>query len=212
MNSEVSLSVMILAGGRSVRMGQDKALIAIDGIPLIRRIYDDVAACHYNSTALANSVYVVSPWTDRYQPILPASCHFIAEQQPHHGPLLGFAQGLSQINSTWVFLLACDLPNLSIPVIQTWIAELADIPPQSIAYLPRNFGKGWEPLCGFYRRSCLDSLLAYINAGGRSFQGWLGTSMVTELAIEDRQLLLNCNTPADLTGIISDRWHLANGR
>ena len=37
-----SLSIVILAGGRSSRMGRDKATIEIDGVPLIRRIYDVV--------------------------------------------------------------------------------------------------------------------------------------------------------------------------
>lgn len=205
MSAKESLSVIILAGGQSVRMGQDKAAIEINHIPLIRRIYDVVADCEIDSTNLANNIYVVSPWAERYRSMLPISCQFIDEHQPHQGPLLGFAQSLSHINSTWALLLACDLPNLSIPVIQDWIAQLADISPQSIAYLPRNFDKGWEPLCGFYRRSCLDSLLTYISAGGKSFQGWLSVSNVTELAIADRQLLLNCNTPAELTKVIRDR-------
>ena len=193
---------MILAGGQSSRMGADKATISIDGVPLIRRIYDVIAACPQNSIR----IYVVTPWVDKYQPILPVNCQFLLEQQPHQGPLIGFAQSLHQITSAWVLLLACDLPNLSTPVVQAWIDGLGDLPRQSIAYLPKNpDGKGWEPLCGFYRRSCLDSLLEYIEAGGRSFQGWLANSSVTELAVRDRQWLLNCNTPADLAGVIIDR-------
>jgi molybdenum cofactor guanylyltransferase len=199
------LSVMILAGGWSSRMGQDKATISIDGIPLIRRIYDVAAACSDNARVLEDRVYVVTPWVDRYQPILPITCQFLLEQQPHQGPLVGFAQSLHQITSAWVLLLACDLPNLSTPVVQAWIDGLGDIPHQSIAYLPKNpDGKGWEPLCGFYRRSGLDSLLEYIQTGGRSFQGWLANRIVTELAVSDRQWLLNCNTPADLAGAIAN--------
>lgn len=202
---EVHLSGLILAGGRSSRMGQDKATIEIAGKPLIRRIYDVVAACDDSSTLPIGNIYVVTPWVNRYQHLLPISCHFILEQQPHQGPLLGFAAGLTQINSTWILLVACDLPNLSTPVIQNWIAGLKDVPPQSIAYLPKNPRKGWEPLCGFYRRSCLDSLLEYISASETSFQGWLAKNSVSELPIGDRQCLLNCNSPADLLGITTDR-------
>jgi molybdenum cofactor guanylyltransferase len=186
-------------------MGMDKATISIEGVPLIRRIYDVVAACtDNNATTLEQRIYVVTPWAERYQSILPVSCLFSIEQQPDRGPLLGFAASLVEITSDWVMLLACDLPNLSTPAIQGWIDELPDVPSQSIAYLPRNLaGKGWEPLCGFYRRSCLASLLEYIEAGGRSFQGWLANCTVTELSIGDRQLLFNCNTPADLATIIT---------
>jgi molybdenum cofactor guanylyltransferase len=185
-------------------MGMDKATISIEGVPLIRRIYNVVAACtDNNSITLEHRIYVVTPWTERYQTILPVDCLFLTEQQPHQGPLIGFAASLAEITSAWVLLLACDLPNLSTPAIQSWIDELADVPSQSMAYLPRNLeGKGWEPLCGFYRRSCLASLLDYIEAGGRSFQGWLANFTVTELSIGDRQLLFNCNTPADLATVI----------
>lgn len=197
------LAVIILAGGKSSRMGEDKAGMSIKGIPLIRRIHDVITECQDGSLTLADSIYVITPWADKYQQVLPVTCQFIAETQPHQGALIGFAQGLSQITSTWVLLLACDLPNLSTVMIQTWIDELIQVSPQKIAYLPRNpDGKGWEPLCGFYRRSCIESLLEYINAGGRSFQGWLAASDVTELMVADRQILLNCNTPADLAKII----------
>jgi molybdenum cofactor guanylyltransferase len=203
---ELLLSVAILAGGRSSRMGMDKATISIEGVPLIRRIYDVVAACtDRHSTPLEHRIYVVTPWAERYQSILPMSCLFVTEQQPDRGPLIGFAASLAEMRSEWVLLLACDLPNLSTSAVQSWIDELADISSQSMAYLPRNLeGKGWEPLCGFYRHSCLASLLTYIEAGGRSFQGWLANCNVTELPIADRQLLFNCNTPADLAQVITD--------
>jgi molybdenum cofactor guanylyltransferase len=181
-------------------MGMDKATIEIEGVPLLRRIYDVVADCtDNNSTTLEHRIYVVTPWVTRYQPILPASCQFLTEQQPHQGPLIGFAASLTVMTADWVLLLACDLPNLSTSAIQSWIDELVDVDDRSMAYLPRNLeGKGWEPLCGFYRRSCLASLLEYVELGGRSFQGWLANCNVSELPIADRQLLFNCNTPADL--------------
>jgi molybdenum cofactor guanylyltransferase len=190
-------------------MGMDKATISIEGVPLIRRIYDVVAACtDNNATTLEHRIYVVTPWVERYQPILPVNCLFSIEQQPHRGPLIGFAASLVEIASDWVMLLACDLPNLSTSAIQSWIDGLADVPSQSMAYLPRNLeGKGWEPLCGFYRRSCLVSLLEHIEAGGRSFQGWLENCNVTELSIGDRQLLFNCNTPADLAAVNTHPQH-----
>jgi molybdenum cofactor guanylyltransferase len=185
-------------------MGRDKATIEIEGVPLIRRIYDVVAGCQDVDLRLSERIYVVTPWPQRYQSILPATCHFIPEQQPHRGPLIAFSQGLAAITSPWVLLLACDLPNLSTPVVQTWIDELPAVPAQSIAYLPRH-PQGWEPLCGFYRQICRHSAIEYIHGGGQSFQGWLGINMVTELAIRDRTCLTNCNTPDQLAAAIEDR-------
>jgi molybdenum cofactor guanylyltransferase len=193
-------------------MGRDKATIEIAGVPLLRRIYDIVAECQApDGSTLANShqIYVVTPWTQRYQSILPASCNFIAEPQPQHGPLIAFEQGLTAISSTWILLIACDLPNLSTPVIQSWIDDLTNISAESIAYLPRHHQKGWEPLCGFYRQICRHSLREYIDDGGQSFQGWLKLNVVTELAIIDPFLLANCNTPADLAAITANHSKIA---
>jgi molybdenum cofactor guanylyltransferase len=197
-------------------MGRDKATIEIDGIPLIRRIYDAVAACRDPAgmtLASTEQLYVVTPWAQRYQAVLPTTCHFISERPPNRGPLSAFAQALTEINSSWVMLIACDLPNISTPAVQSWIDTLPSVSAESIAYLPKHVDKGWEPLCGFYRQICRESLLDYIDNGGRSFQGWLRLQLVTELVITDPNWLANCNTPADLASIVSDRSkHLQSGR
>jgi molybdenum cofactor guanylyltransferase len=192
-------------------MGRDKATIEIDGIPLIRRIYDVVAACRDLDGVSIDRIYPIAPWATKYQHILPSICQFISEHQPHRGPLIAFSQGLAEINSTWVLLLACDLPNLSTPIVQSWIDRLPSIPPESIAYLPQHPHKGWEPLCGFYRQNCRHSLDEYINGGGQSFQGWLKMNVVTELVITDPCCLLNCNTPEDLATVVENRSIDARG-
>jgi len=56
-----------------------------------------------------------------------------------------------------------------------------------------HHAKGWDPLCGFYRRSCLSALTDYIK--GRSFQHWLAQHPVQLLPLPDAQMLFNCNTP-----------------
>jgi molybdenum cofactor guanylyltransferase len=200
-------------------MGRDKATIDIAGVPLIRQIYNAVAACRDvvdaatdeqriltdETPSLGGHIYVITPWVQKYRSLLPTTCQFIPEQQPHSGPLVAFSQGLESIESTWVLLLACDLPNLTTPVVQTWIDGLPSVPAQSIAYLPRHTFKGWEPLCGFYRQSCQRSATEYLAAGGQSFQGWLKQQPVTELIVSDPHWLLNCNTPADLEKIVANR-------
>lgn len=232
--STVPLSAIVLAGGRSSRMGQDKALLPIQGVPLLQLV------CAIAST-LSDPVYVVTPWPERYQDLLPASCQFIREMPLPgestgdvtsasskvtlplpHGPLVGFAQGLAQVKTDWVLLLACDLPRLRVEVLQEWAAGLdsmeehgshsaeflctvrrtgvvpsGDKEEGAIALLTHH-AKGWDPLCGFYRRSCLSALTNYINQGGRSFQHWLAQHPVQLLPLPDAQMLFNCNTPADL--------------
>ncbi len=197
--SALQLSAIVLAGGQSSRMGQDKALLAPEGVPLLRQVCDIALEC-------ASRVYVVTSWPERYGDILPASCEFIrevplpGETQPH-GPLVGLAQGLAQVQTEWVLALACDLPRLRVEVLQDWMGLLAGAGSDVMALLPRDAGV-WQPLCGFYRLRCLPALSEYIRQGGRSFQGWLANCNVRELPVSDATVLFNCNTPADLETVV----------
>lgn len=193
-----SITAIVLAGGQSSRMGQDKALINFRGVPLLKHICLIATEC-------AESVYVITPAIERYQSILPNGCQLIREvalpgETFPHGPLVGFAQGLAQVQTEWVLLLACDLPYLTASEIQNWSISLATVSPEVIALVPRRNNR-WEPLCGFYRRSCLNLLNEFIQQGGRSFQGWLTQHPVEELLVPDSRLLFNCNTPEDLADI-----------
>lgn len=182
-------------------MGQDKALILIEGVPLIRRICEVAQLC-------AAQVYVVTSWPERYQEILPSNCQLIQEvscpETGTQGPLVGFAQALVHVQTDWVLLLACDLPKLRVEVVQGWTTQLENVSAEAIAFLPRH-PKGWEPLCGFYRRSCLPQLTQFIKQGGHSFQKWLSQEIVQELPLIEREVLFNCNTPADLEELKMER-------
>ncbi|MEH2296700.1 molybdenum cofactor guanylyltransferase [Nostoc sp.] len=194
-NSRSKLTALILAGGKSSRMGQDKALISIQGVPLLQRVCSIAQRC-------TDSVYIITPWPERYQDLLLPGCQFIREvplsgEPLAHGPLVGFAQGLAEVQTDWVLLLACDLPRLRVEVLQDWATKLDSVGDDAIAALA-DHPKGWEPLCGFYRRRCLPQLLEFINQGGRSFQQWLRQYPVEVLPLSEPEMLFNCNTPEDL--------------
>jgi molybdenum cofactor guanylyltransferase len=190
---EDQITAIILAGGESTRMGQDKALLDLDGSTLLSHV------CLVASQCTAQT-YVISPWIEKYQNFLPHDCQPVKERlvlnASSNTPLIGFAQGLELVKTEWVLLLACDLPHLSSSQVKQWLLALTTVLPTEIAFLPRSV-KGWEPLCGFYRRTCLSSLKQYISEGGESFQSWLAQHNVRELVLSDRRCLFNCNTPQD---------------
>ncbi|PPS43940.1 molybdenum cofactor guanylyltransferase [Chroococcidiopsis sp. TS-821] len=209
-----SLSAIVLAGGKSSRMGKDKALLAIQGVPLLKRVCDV-------ASSLCDAVYVVTPTPEKYQHLALKNSQFVREVPLSqetlsipsstkvtlplpHGPLVGFAQGLAVVKTDWVLLLACDLPKLQVEVLQDWAEELENVPQEAIAALPRQ-EKGWEPLCGFYRHGCLPVLNAFIAQGGRSFQTWLVQHPVHVLSLPNAEILFNCNTPEDLAFVDDTR-------
>ena len=188
------VTTIVLAGGKSTRMGRDKALIPMVGVPMLQLICTIAEAC-------TDKVYIVTPWPERYQELLTPKSQFIPEvslpgetgNEPRtHGPLVGFMQGLAAVETNWVLLLACDLPNLRLEILQDWISKLDTIPENKIAALVQN-NQIWQPLCGFYRRRCLPELSQYVEEGGRSFQQWLKSYSVEVLPLEDSQMLFNFN-------------------
>ena len=188
-------SCIILAGGKSSRMGTDKALLKLNNKPLLRIICEKVQD-------LATEIYIVTPWLEKYQSIVPTNCQIIRESSPHNGPMVAFSQGLKEVNTEWVLLLACDLVYLETEAIANWSSLLSQTPQTAIALLPRHPSKGWEVLCGFYRCTSLPLIEQYINQGGRSLQKWLLTQEVAELPVTNPKILFNCNNKQDWEALI----------
>ena len=198
-----NLVALILAGGKSSRMGRDKALISLPNqqdTPMIKRVYEVAAEC-------TEQVYIMTPWPERYKEVLSADCQWLIESNPGQGPMVGFAQGLAQISSYWILLLGCDLPELDADIIKSWISELEEISSSILAVVPQQ-SQGWEPLCGFYRQEVRVELEKYLQGGDaeglpmqhRSFQSWLPTISVKPLSLGEKEarMLRNYNTPSDL--------------
>jgi len=214
----MKIIAIALAGGKSSRMGSDKALLEINGETLLFK------TCR-TALEVADAIYVVVRSQQQYEIAIanflskPQSTTnlFMVIDQQFDGALMGFWQGLQAISepTDWILLLACDLPNLQSDVLQIWATHLADLPESAIAYLPRyanknsnknsndDLRKEWEPLCGFYRWTCRDSLIEFINQGGRSFQKWLENLEVVEIENVSASMLFNCNTPKDFRSVQS---------
>lgn len=194
MGMTIKVTALILAGGQSSRMGEDKALVKWQNQPLLQIVCDvALTACP--------AAYILTPWPDRYRSIVPSDCHFLLESQPNRGPLVALAEGLSRLPPwDWVWLLACDLPRLDRKIIQNWLNRLEDIPDSTLAVVPYH-DNYFEPLCGFYRVAIASSLQAFQQRGGRSFQKFLQEIPTHKLTLNDREVLMlwNCNTPADLS-------------
>jgi molybdopterin-guanine dinucleotide biosynthesis protein A len=207
MEHQNHLISLILAGGMSSRMGEDKALITWQGQPMLYRVYQVAAEC-------TEQVYLITPWRTKYQSLfatelLQTKLEWIDESEPGAGPLIGFYRGLTAVQEIhqsffsasddhWVLLLGCDLPDLNTEIIKHWRSHLNTINADILAAVPYS-EKGWEPLCGFYRCRILPELTKYVEQGGRSFQKWLKTTPVIKLPVGEKEskMLKNYNTPLD---------------
>src|SRR5271165_4394157 len=125
----------ILAGGRSSRMGVDKALLEIDGQPLVSRVAREAAkVCAPVSLVGDPAVYGHLGF-----PVIP-------DRFPGRGPLAGIEAALGATEADWNLLLACDMPALETAVLESLFAAGGD------CALPRYPDGTVEPLCAVYHR------------------------------------------------------------
>lgn len=189
-DSVPAVTGLILAGGQSKRMGTDKALLCWQGMPMLQSVCQTALQC-------CNLVYVLTPWPERYQNVVPPACFTLKETNPGQGPLGALLEGFNQLQTTWVLLLACDLPLLRPDILKEWLTLLVNS--ETFAVVPHQADQ-WEPLCGFYHHQSRLPLQSFLTQGGRSFQDWLSTIPTQKIALDTvaKAMLWNCNSPNDL--------------
>jgi molybdenum cofactor guanylyltransferase len=184
-----TLTGVILAGGSSSRMGRDKALIPIEGVPMIQRIAETMRT-------VFETVYIVSDHFEQY-----SFLHLPGVRDTHSGcgPLGGVHTALSTLNSAAIFVLASDTPFVPKELITYIIHEASDTP----VCVARE-GERIHPLCGVYQRICLPALTACVASGRLKMMPFLEEVGATLLPVDARlswyhvNLLLNINTPDDI--------------
>lgn len=149
-------SALILAGGDSRRMGQDKAALVLDGKTLLEHV-----------TATMQQVFpkvVVSVRQLRAGVDAPQVC----DEVEASGPLAGLITGLAQADTPWVFAVACDMPF----VTEAVVLHLASCRGVHQAVVPMVDGYP-QPLAAFYASGTLAAMRANLAAGDRSLRGVL---------------------------------------
>ncbi|WP_115686330.1 molybdenum cofactor guanylyltransferase [Corynebacterium senegalense] len=136
------MGVVVLAGGRSTRMGADKARVRVGGRRLVDKLLDALPAPH--------PVIVVSP-EDLGVPT-------VSEDPPYGGPVAGIAAGARALDTPFVAVVAVDAPH-SPGLLPALSAALGTHDCAAIV----SADGAVQPLCALWRR---DSLLAALDAVG----------------------------------------------
>jgi molybdopterin-guanine dinucleotide biosynthesis protein A len=134
------ISAALMAGGKSTRMGRDKCLIQINGIPMWQRQLDLLLA-------VSPEVFVTAPDRPYW---LPENVRWIPDAVLDKGPIGGLAAALAQALNNQVLILAADMPAMS----SAFLKKLAGMAAQDSGIVPQ-IGEGYEPLCAIYPREAL---------------------------------------------------------
>ena len=186
------VSVFVLAGGKSTRMGTDKALLMFEGRTLLDRALE-------TARRVSRDV-VIAGDPQKYSSFAPC----IPDVYTQCGPLGGINAALRSTQTEFNVMLAVDLPFVTGELLQ-FLLDRARVAKTAVVTIPRA-AYGLQPLCAVYRRvfamkseQALQARRYKIDA---SFD-WTATRVISEDALRaagfSPHMFRNLNTPQDLT-------------
>jgi molybdopterin-guanine dinucleotide biosynthesis protein A len=141
----------VLAGGRSQRMGRDKAGAELAGVPLLERMLGKLQQLGLKARVAGMR-----------EPVEGVAAEVVADLHPDCGPLSGMESALSRSERQLVMMLGVDLPLVEIGFLQ-WMLERARIS-GAVATIPRVLGQP-QPLCAVYRPELLAGIARALDSG-----------------------------------------------
>ena len=206
---QTSVHAFIQAGGRSSRMGTDKAWLEINDQPMIEHV---LAAAQPVAASLSIVINQANPNADRYCELAAKwNARLLYDLYDHKGPLAGIHTALKACDENEsALILACDLPFITSEFLsflcqqhQAGNLQSAIRNPQSIT-VPTDQDGRLQPLAAIYERTCLPAIEELLAADrlkvDRLFEQ-VPTQLIpfSEIAKLDgaEQIFQNINSPAD---------------
>lgn len=191
----MELGAIILCGGKSTRMGRDKATLPFGSECMLQRVVRLMGQV----VPLRNIVVVAA--TDQDLPPLPPEIVIAHDLRPERGPLEGLAAGLRAVRGDIdaVYATSCDVPLL----VPAFVRRMFELLEQSEIAVPRD-GEFYHPLAAVYRRSVLKYAQALLDSNQLRLRFLFDAARTREIDVEDLRsvdpqldTLKNLNTPDD---------------
>lgn len=192
MRTTSDITGIILAGGKSRRMGNDKAMLLYKGKTFIEHIISALQP-------LVKNIIIVSDDKeyDRF------GLKRVADQIKNSGPLAGVYSGLHHSNTELNIVLSCDVPLIDSALLKLLIKE--DDP--SLDVVQFQSGDKTIPLIALYKKRCADTCLSLLNSGERRLRvlaEHLNAKTII-LGKDSAHKAMNFNTKQDLNLLKNDR-------
>jgi len=189
----MTVTTVILAGGKGSRIGGDKGLRLLHGRPLIAWVLDVIQAQSGEVLLSANG--------EEYSNF---DCPVIFDQPSGWaGPLAGLQSALSRAQYDWVASVPCDTPFLPKDLIEKLLAAAGSTEAAVAVVKGRR-----QPVIALYRKNVLAKLDAYLAAGERKVGDWLDSLQINEVVFDDAEAFININTQEELEAVNSKLFPL----
>jgi molybdopterin-guanine dinucleotide biosynthesis protein A len=181
-----TMTAIIFAGGKSSRMGKDKALLPFAG-------YSTLSEFQYNKlSSLFDKVYISSK-EDKFD----FDTTVIVDRYEDHSPLVGIISIFEALEVDEVFILSVDAPFINEEVIKKMLNHKKEFD-AVIAKSPN----GIEPLCGVYRRSILALAQKHLKECNHRLNDLLKEAHTQFIIFEDDAPFTNLNHPHEYEGAL----------
>jgi molybdopterin-guanine dinucleotide biosynthesis protein A len=183
----------VTAGGRSSRMGKDKAWLEIDGRPMIQRVIEQLLQVTPTVSVIAN---------DREYDRL--GLPVLADLNRGIGPLEAIRVALAASLTPCVLLVACDLPFVTAEFLEFLLERVES----HQAVVPLNSDGRAEPLCAIYSTEAVEDVTELIRSGERKVSRLLDRVPARLIPFDDfnqlagaERFFINVNTPEDYSRV-----------
>lgn len=185
------VTLLLIAGGLSSRMGRDKRFLQLGGRGLLERTLQKARAEHFQEIILCveNDTPELRALAETYRASL---CR---DDVPRQGPMAGLAAGLSRMTTSWALALSSDMPFFDFAAVRP-LREACQ--PGTQAVLPVAGGRR-QPLAAFYHQSFAEACRAALRRGERRLCHLIEQTPHLDVAVaHEEAAFFNVNTPADL--------------
>lgn len=182
----MELDGFLLVGGRSRRMGSDKALLELEGLPFAERIAREMPCARVRVAGRARV----------------AALDGVEDLRPGEGPLAGIETALTHCGTEAALIVACDMPFVTRAFLLLVAGRAASAPGRIV--VARDPDGRLAPLCGVYPRAALAVAAGLLDSGERKVRALI--DRVPTLVLDPdayahlpgaRELLRNVNTPEE---------------
>ena len=185
MISKNNITGVILAGGKSSRMGTDKGFLNLHGIPFAKYSIEAVAPLVYETVIVSNNTDYDVFKLKRHEDIIKDA-----------GPLAGIYTALNQTNTDFILVLSCDIPLIKTEILEELInAGTNDYDVIQLVSKGRSM-----PLIALYHRRCEQKFYKLLQNGERKIGVALKNCRVKDLFLRPEQEIhtANINNPEEL--------------
>lgn len=184
-------AVLILAGGQSRRMGQDKATLSLDGKTMLHR------AVEFWKKALPEAPIYIAAGSPEHFDQLPEGVTPVYDLIPQKGPMGGLHTAFHQIPQELIWVSAVDMPLLNLDAVALLDQKRCHCEDACVFTLN---GRP-EPLLGLYRNTCLPEIEAMLAQDDNRMTALLSRLRTTQIPLKEADWVRNVNTPEDMRNL-----------